>query len=331
MSVQHYEEQIWNLNIHALRDLPPIDPHCWAGAVHNELQRFGMDARLQTPEASGAPFLAAAVVMMVKDEGDIIGENLTWLYHIGIRRFIVINNESIDNTEKILNNFDCIYKDVELLVLRDPLVRYMQAEKTTGMYRLALSIWPDIRWIIPVDADEFLIAEHGISVLDEIDGRFDAVSIPKTVHFRSGDTHESSESVMRRMPLRSTLFIVPPKIIGRNNLLMTIEQGNHKVRFIDERPPVYIGGFQFGLYYREFPTRSFTHFLRKIANGGRAIKEAEAFLGRKVGGEHWVRLYEQLQEGGEEGLFEIYQRDWIRTDGERCIIDPFVVDAGALA
>ncbi|GBQ23668.1 hypothetical protein AA12717_1559 [Gluconacetobacter sacchari DSM 12717] len=330
MSYQHYEELIWNLNVHGLLNQPPIDPYCWAGAVHSELQIFGMNAPLKTPEGAWTPFMAAAVVVMVKDEGDIIGENLTWLHHIGIRRFIVLNNGSTDDTGEILKRFNTIHKDVELLVLSDPLVRYMQAEKTTGLYRLAISIWPDIRWVIPVDADEFLIAEHGIAVLDKIDSRFDAVSIPKTIHFRNKDLSCNGSSSMQRMNLRSPLFVVPPKIIGRNNLFMAIEQGNHKINLVDNRAPVYIGGFQFGLYYREFPIRSFSHFLRKIANGGKAIKEAEAFLGRKVGGEHWVRFYEQLQSGGEQGLFEIYQRDWTKREGENCILDPFVVDASAL-
>lgn len=329
MSEQYCEELVWALNVHALRDQPPIDPHCWAGAVQSELLQFGIDARLAIPERPAPPFLGAAVVMMVKDEADIIAENLTWLYHTGIRRLVVLNNGSTDETGEILKRFGRLYNDVELLVLNDPLVRYMQAEKTTGLCRLAISVWPDIRWVIPIDADEFLIAERGIHILDEIDMHFDVVSIPKVIHFRNQDMRDENRSVMHRMNLRSPPFVVPPKSIGRNNLFMTIGQGNHKVRFIDDRPPVYIGGFQFGLYYREFPTRSFSQFLRKVVNGGTAIKDAERFLGRAVGGEHWLRFHDLLLSGGEKEIFEIYQREWIKHDGGG-IADPFVVDAGAL-
>lgn len=330
MSDQIHEELIWSLKAHMLRDLPPIDPYCWAGAVHGELLKFDAATVLETPKTPAPPFLGAAAVMMVKDEGDIIGENLTWLYRSGIRRLIVLNNGSTDDTGEILKRFARHYRDAELLVLNDPLVRYMQAEKTTGLYRFAISIWPDIRWVLPIDADEFLIAERGIAILDDIDPRVDAVSIPKVIHFRNRAIADGTRSVMQIMNLRSPPFLVPPKIVVRNNLFMTIGQGNHKVRLVDDRAPVYIGGFQFGLYYREFPTRSFPQLLRKIANGGAAIRNAEHFLGRTVGGEHWLHLHDYLLSGGEERFFERYQTEWIRSESADCIVDPFAVDARVL-
>ncbi|MFS3135220.1 glycosyltransferase family 2 protein [Gluconacetobacter sacchari] len=326
MSDRIYEELIWSLKAHLLRDMPPIDPNGWAGAVHSELLKFDAATVLEAPQAPAPPFLGAAVVMMVKDEGDIIGENLTWLYRSGIRRLIVLNNGSTDDTGEILKRFERHYRDAELLVLNDPIVRYMQSEKTTGLYRLAISIWPDLRWVLPIDADEFLIAERGIAILDEIDPRIDAVSIPKVIHFRNQAADDGIHPVMQTMNLRSPPFLVPPKIVVRNNLFMTIGQGNHKVRLVDDRPPVYIGGFQFGLYYREFPTRSFPQFLRKIRNGGAAIQAAESFLGRKVGGEHWLHLHDHLLSGGERKFFERYQADWIRNEGVDWIVDPFVVE-----
>ena len=324
------EELIWKQNPGALREQPLVDPGSWAGAVQHELATFGIGAPLRTPSAPGEPYLAAAVVMMVKDEADIIGENLSWLHHIGLRRFILLDNASTDDTAPIIERFRRAHRDTELLVVHDPLVRYMQAEKTTGLYRLAISIWPDIRWVIPADADEFLIAEHGLGVLDRVEPGTDAISVPKTIHFQRQGSDHANPSVMGRMDYRSPLFCVPPKVIAKQDLFMTITQGNHKVRLVDDRPPRYSGGFRLGLYYREFPTRSFAHFLRKISNGGPAIKAAEAFLGRKVGGEHWVDYHNALLAGGEEHLLGIYRREWVREDVDGFVIDPFVVDASEL-
>ena len=324
------ERFVWELNPSSLREQPLVDPESWAGVIQHDLLRYGVQAPLQTPTEPGEAYLAAAIIMMVKDEADIIGENLTWLYFTGLRRFIVLDNGSTDQTPVIIERFRRAYSDAEVLVLKDPLTRYMQSEKTTGLYRLAISIWPDLRWVIPADADEFLIAERGYSVLDGCSSRVDAISIPKVIHFRQKSSIENEASIMGKMGYRSPLFCVPPKVVVRNNLFMTITQGNHKVRLVDDRTPVYGSGYQLGLYYREFPTRSFQHFLCKVINGGRAIKAAEDFLGRKVGGEHWVNYYEALKSGGEEHLLRIYARDWVREEVSGFVVDPFVVDATAL-
>jgi hypothetical protein len=331
------EQLIWQNNPHALREQPLESPASWAGAVQHDLVTFGMDANLKTSMEPRPAYLSAAVIMMVKDEADIIGENLIWLHHIGLRRFILLDNDSTDATASIIERFRTKYQDVELLVLKDPLVRYMQAEKTTGLYRLAISIWPDIKWVIPADADEFLIAERGLQVLEEINAGVDVISIPKVIHFRRPQASHGRSAmelldytVMELMDYRSPLFIVPPKVIVKHNLFMTISQGNHSVRLVDDRPPVYVGGFGFGLYYREFPTRSFDHFKKKIMNGGPAIKAAEDFLGRKVGGEHWIAYHDALQNGGEALLREIYQREWIRESTPGFVVDDFNVNAEAL-
>ena len=128
---------------------------------------------------------------------------------------------------------------------------------------------------------------------------------------------------MARMACRSELFVVPPKVAAVHDPLLTITQGNHKVALLDRRPARYKGGFGFGLYYREFPTRSFEHFLRKVRNGGRAVRAAEAYLGRPVGGEHWTQYYDQLQSGGEVQLLETYRREWIREYGPGFVSDAF--------
>ena len=273
-----YESFIWGHDPISLKEQPLIDPTTWAGAIQRETVSFGTGATLHTPDQPGPAYAGAAVVMMAKDEADIIGENLVWLYATGARRFIIDDNGSTDATAVIIERFRRARHDVELLVLKDPIVRYMQAEKTTGLFRLALSIWPDLRWVVPVDADEFLIAERGLGVLDAVDGGVDAVAIPKAVHFRPPGAVHAGGSIMGKMDHRSPMFCVPPKIITRTNILTTITQGNHKVRLLDNRPPVYAGGFGLGLYYREFPTRSFEHFLRKIRNGGPAVKAAELHL-----------------------------------------------------
>ena len=324
------EQLIWQSNPEALRQQPLTSRGSWAGAVQHDLVSFGLDGQLRLPGRAGEPYLGAAMVMMAKDEADIIGENLTWHYAAGLRRFIFIDNGSTDETAVIIKRFQRLRLDAEVIVVNDPIVRYMQAEKTTGLYRLALSIWPDIRWVIPADADEFLVATDGLSVLDDVPNGIDALSVAKVIHFRELGRPFNGRSRMEQMTVRSPPFCVPPKIIARHDLFLTITQGNHKVRLVDNRVPVYAGAFGHGLYYREFPTRSFEQFLRKVRNGGPAIKAAEAFLGHKVGGEHWIKYHDELLAGGEEHLLGVYQRDWIRDVSNGFVHDLFSVDASHL-
>lgn len=318
------ERLIWSLNPHALSEQPSTDGRSWAGSVQSEVRRFGLQAALPVPSRPAAPYYRAAVIMMVKDEADIITENLLWLYAMGIRRMVILDNASTDGTATQLALFRHDHPDLELVSVYDPMVRYMQAEKTTGLYRMALSLWPDLRWVLPIDADEFLIPLRGLQVFDTVPPGIDALTIPKVIHFRQSTGAEGAErGVMARMACRSPLFVVPPKIAAVHDPLLTITQGNHKVALLDHRPPRYDGGFAFGLYYREFPTRSFEHFLRKVRNGGPAIRAAEAYLGRPVGGEHWTQYYDQLQSGGEVQLLETYRREWVREFAPGFVADAF--------
>ncbi len=321
---------MWQNKSEALLHQPLANPTSWAGAFQHDLVKLAVGRRLQAPVAAAPAYLAAAAVMMVKDEADIIGENLLWMFHTGLRRIIILDNDSTDATAAIVERFRRAHGDVELLVLKDPLLRYMQSEKTTGLFRLAISIWPDLRWVIPVDADEFLIAEAGLAALDEVARPADAVVIPKVIHFRQDHGLDPGDDAMADMACRSSLFFVPPKIIARPNPLAIVTQGNHQIRFADEHRAVYEGGLRHGLYYREFPNRSFAHFLRKVRNGGTAIKAAEAFLGHRIGGWHWVDYHEILTTQGPDQLRAIYQRDCIRQPGGGFVLDEFLVDASAL-
>jgi hypothetical protein len=118
------------------------------------------------------------------------------------------------------------------------------------------------------------------------------------------------------MDLCSPIFEVPPKIALRADLDLSITQGNHMVARVSCSGR-YEGGFKHGLYYREYPVRSFEHFLRKTRNGGRAIRSAEAFVGHSVGGGHWLEVYDLLHSAGEAALFERYQHHWISDAHER--------------
>ena len=324
------EGLVWGGNPRALREQPPIDPATWAGAVQHDLLQYGLDAKLPIPQQAFPAYLGAALIMMAKDEADIIGENLTWHYRMGFRRFVILDNGSRDSTTVILQRFQRSAEGAEVVILNDPTVRYLQGEKTTGLFHFAIALWNDLRWVFPLDADEFLVAQSGLSELARVPLSTDALSLNKVIHFIQGGLPYNLSSPLLNMPVRSPPFCVPPKVAVKNDFFNTISQGNHRTRLIDNRPPNHVGGLGYGLYIREFPTRSFDQFLRKIRNGGPAVRAAQAYLGRSVGGEHWLRYYEVLLQGGEEELLATFKRDWIRQPTDDFVVDPFHVDAAAL-
>lgn len=240
-----------------------------------------------------------------------------------VRRFVISDNGSADGTAEMIRAFQGRYDDAEVVVIADPLVSYVQSLKTTGMMRYALSIWSDLKWVFPIDADEFLVPSRGFGPLAALSTATEVLTIPKVIHFRhrlGGEVWDGSP--LGAMALRSPLFCVPPKCACRAGLHLTVTGGNHHIRRIDGHSPAHVGGLSLGFYYREFQTRSFTHFLKKVRNGGRAILAARA-EGRVEGGEHWVRWFDVLQTQGEPGLRATYEQECVRGADPNFVLDLF--------
>jgi hypothetical protein len=319
------EACIWHHDPEGLARTAPCDPQSWAGSVQQELLTHGIGADLAAPPGPFPAYPRCAVVTMVKDEADIIHAALSWLYHIGARRFLLMDNMSSDGTWQQLMRFQTDRPDVELLVIRDPVVAYYQSEKMSALAQLAKAHWPDIGWVLPVDADEFCVARRGLQALDEVPAHVEALTVPKVIHFLRAGTPEAAPGPadFARMSVRSSLFCVPPKVIARADPSLRISQGNHKIFAEHDRQIVYAGAFRYGFFHREFQTRSFAHFVRKVRNGGAAILAAQAD-GRNVGGEHWLAWHKTLTEQGEEGLRAVFATQCFRTPGGGYLDDVFV-------
>jgi hypothetical protein len=105
------------------------------------------------------------MIMTMKDEADIISVKLNWLCSIGFRRFVIADNNSLDDSLRLAEEFRRYAWNAEVIIIRDPIVRYAQSEKTTNLMRLAASYWSDCGWIFPIDADAFLVAANGVAFL----------------------------------------------------------------------------------------------------------------------------------------------------------------------
>lgn len=90
-----------------------------------------------------------AVVMVVRNEADVLGLNLHYHAAQGVREFRIVDNGSSDGTPLLLRE---MAGRLNLVWSRDD-GPFRQADMVTGLAREAFHAGAD--WVVPVDADEF--------------------------------------------------------------------------------------------------------------------------------------------------------------------------------
>jgi hypothetical protein len=313
---------VWQGQTRQILDLPAFDSSSWVGAVQRDLANYHAEGqRLPHASHSCRAYFGAGVIMMMKDEADIISLNLNWLYSIGFRRFVIADNNSSDESLRLAEEFRRYAWNAEVVIIQDPLVRYTQSEKTTGLMRLAASYWPDCGWIFPIDADEFLVAANGLAVLDQVSPDVDALVISKVNHgLDRPHCGTSPLTGIEGMHCRSHLGHNPPKVALRPHPQLIISQGNHEVI---ASKVVYAPALSLGFHYREFQIRSFEQLKRRVTNGARALLAAKRHSGPPRGANHWLDWYDVLASDGDEGLRSLFERNFV---GQYSINDPLQLE-----
>ncbi len=276
----------------------------------------------------GPPLERIAYISMVKDEDDIIFTNLLWHYSLGFRKFVLVDNISTDNTREEIERFDGIFKDATVIVMTDPIIGYFQSEFTTAAFRVACSIWSNVDWVFPVDADEFLCAERALGeILADVPETVNAILLPKTQYAATREFYsmERELPLFRKFRHRERLSHNSCKVVVRGHPILEIGQGNHMVKFRGQDIKSYTGGLSLGLHYREFFLRSLEHTRKKVINGGRAIEAAEALGKKNIGGDHWKGWYGIYKESGESAVESIFQSHF--RSARDLINDPLPIGA----
>ncbi len=104
-----------------------------------------------------------AMAILVRDEADIIAENIRYHADRGVDTFIVMDNDSIDGTRDILQG---LQRDYDLTILDEP---SKTIDQDLWVSRMVLRLRDEDRadWIILNDADEFWVSRNN-SIKDEI-------------------------------------------------------------------------------------------------------------------------------------------------------------------
>lgn len=230
------------------------------------------------------------MTLLVRDEEDIIRDNIEFHLAQGVDFFIVTDNRSVDGTTGILRE----YEERGLLhYIYEGNDEYNQHAWVTRMARMAYSDY-GADWVIHNDADEFWWPLHGnlasvfeclpeeVSVV--FSNRVNFVVVESSSHqpFWSGMVYRETES------LNVLGRVLRPKIAHRGNASVNVHQGNHSVdgmEIIDQAD-----GF---IEILHFPVREYKQMENKIVLGGAAYArntELPATVGLA-----WRKLYKEYQ------------------------------------
>lgn len=296
-------------------------PAQWLRPLYKERMRAVMRAQARQPADVTAAWRntpgdlgeRAALVMMARNEADIVAHQLLWHHHLGLRRFVIADNGSTDRTRALIEAFRASRPDAQVVIVDDPITAYVQDRKTTGLAAHAASLWP-LRWVLPLDADEFLTVRDSLAqVLDAAEAmRGDVLTVPALDHvFEPGrlDRAEADGPFFERLGghlapgARSQ-----PKVAIRWAAGAEIEMGNHDA-WLPRLLPRPLDGLALGIALHHYPVRSLAHLRGKVEAGGRAL----ALSGMSASiGRHWREWHARWQAGGDAALREILAEQALR-------------------
>jgi hypothetical protein len=237
------------------------------------------------------------MILLVRNEADLIKENVEFHLRRGVDHFIVTDNGSTDATVDLLQPY---IRSGLLTLLHEPEQDYSQSKWVTRMAMIAAR---DMRadWILSNDADEFWWCGERLSLKDHLkNAQGNIAYLPRqnmlpSPRWATGSplVHMTSAVVrpVEKNPPSPTLGKVGRKIVVQSHGLTSIAMGNHDASLSIEKVP-----FETSIVGFHYPIRSFRQFEKKVSQGGAAL-ERNTELHPSIGG-HWRRWFKIFESGG---------------------------------
>ena len=243
------------------------------------------------------------MTFLVRNEEDILEENIRFHKEMGVDNFLVMNNLSTDRTKEIIEELS---REIDIEYFDQAEDDYNQGEWVSGMARKAATDH-GADWVINNDADEFWIPECGnlktlLSSLPPETAvlnvhRHDAVLQCKAESKLSGVSHPVFSEVFEKGSLDSMGRPLEHKVLHRASSTATVAQGNHSV---DGVPGAIVDAGD-RLMILHYPYRALDQYKRKIALGGAAYARNDT-LHEEVG-RTWRTHFDGLEDGTIEGFW----------------------------
>jgi hypothetical protein len=200
-----------------------------------------------------------AVLMMFRDEADILAECLIHWYRLGIRDFYLCDNGSVDRSrfsvDTLVDFWDKEDLGVSVYIEFDPATDWPGKRIINTLKERAINEGCD--WLFPADADEFIqlpYITHERATLEEWIMQYTIRpswgELPYLNIIQDVDSGYYSEYWQEPQK----------KACGYISKDMMISMGNH---LIEGMVPILGMG---GAYYKHYPVRSYEQFKRKLTN-----------------------------------------------------------------
>jgi len=247
---------------------------------------------------------------LVKNEADIIEDNIRFHAAQGINCFVIMDNDSDDGTREILERLKSEY---ELHIIDQPDQSYQQARWMTELAEYCRTkLSADL--VISNDADEFWQTDGTCSIHDCLSPNDSVVTVRRynmalDNSVMNADYHYSDASLRVKNPIlydsdaqinetavAMLLVKISPKTIVNPHGLIRMKGGNHRAkhgwRLINARNET-------GISVHHYPIRNYKQFERNIQNRKRLLETTNAKMG-----DHYRRWVKILNEGRLEEEFE---------------------------
>lgn len=266
----------------------------------NNLQMLTRIARCVSPrQLRGAP-IRLAMNLLVKNEADIIADNIRVHSRLGVDCFVVMDNGSTDGTRDIVQT---LARDHEIVLIDRPVLDYQQSNWKTEMAFVARDqLGAD--WTIANDADEFWLSDSG-NLKTELTHWGSTIVCPRhnmllDRHFREPGYRYWQSDLQVHVPvfnkntdlihddhLSIVLGAIHGKVLVNAHGLVRVKGGNHRAWHLWGAVN---GRTSSSIRVHHYPIRSLDRFVANIEHRAKLLKKGV----RKMGDHYrrWVRLYD---------------------------------------
>lgn len=260
------------------------------------------------------------MTLLVKDEEDIIRQNIEFHLAQGVDFIMATDNGSVDCTLDILKEYE---KKGVLYLIEEPSGDYLQTEWVQRMAELAYNRF-NADLLFHCDADEFwraasgnlkneLLAHPFVRVLNAglrnvlLEYRGGAERFPEDAKYQVINPYPKKD-IQKNAEEETRLYLCfyPGAVLFRTgNKLPKVIGGNHDV--IDRK--TYFRKSSEDILIYHYPLRGRTHFYRKILNGCKVVENK----GKNISA-YWRRWYRAYQDGRLEGEYRNLVLDKTEAD-----------------